>query len=121
MNRIGEYKTQSVLAAMQALVIVYGILSTAAILKASGYPDGVNEWRPFSVFVRQYGLVFMIVPALWVWTTIQLEIRAANFSRAGSLVSGVLVLIILLYVFLGSASQVTKGRPHTENYNYILE
>lgn len=107
MHRLREYATQTTLAAIQSLIILYAILSTLALMKALGYPDseGVVWFRPLAVFIRHYGLVLLILPGVWVWLTIELENGSTRFTKRWSFVSGTLMIGILLWILWPVATQ----------------
>lgn len=73
MSVLREHGIQSVLTVLQATVVVAGSMCTATVLKAFGYPEEHRIWPAFSVFVRNWGFVFLIVPAFWAVTTLWLE------------------------------------------------
>ncbi|WP_035607136.1 hypothetical protein [Haloferula sp. BvORR071] len=113
---VREYAMQSIFAAAQAMVIVAGSLMTAAVLQTHGYPDAKAEWRWLPVFVREWGLALMLVPAAWVLTTLWLERhRDAWFTKRWTILSGSLLLAglvgLMVYAYALAGSVMTQMNP----------
>src|SRR6056297_3436310 len=100
---IRDYTLQTVFVALQATVIVYGILITATLLKGNGYPEYDNFFW-FSKFVRHAGFLFLVVPAGWVWLTYWYDQSDRIYPLAFTVASGIGFLIILYMIFASSAS-----------------
>jgi len=102
--------TQSVLAVLQSALIVGGSLTTATLMKARGYPDSSQYWHPWALFVRNWGFLLILIPAIWVVGTIWLERnRSLDFSTRGTVVTGMLVfaglgLLMVISILLGSGA-----------------
>ena len=107
MDNLREYKVQSVLGLMQTVVIIYGILATATIMKVYGYPDAAVMWQDGSLFVRRFGLVLLALPILWVSATIYWEQFDQIFSKACTLITGIALLVALVMLFSQTAGNPT--------------
>lgn len=87
MNWLREYTIQVVFVAIQAVVIVYGVLAVSTMLKVAGYPEDSG----FSLeirFVRHAGFLLFFIPGAWVWLTIWYENEGWNYPAAFSILSG---------------------------------
>ncbi len=112
-----EYTIQTVFVALQATVIIYGILITATLMKTNGYP----EWQGvfwISKFVRHAGLMFFLVPAGWVWLTIWYDRTDRRYPQIFSVVTGLLVLILLHQCFSRSAEGAQQRFFPHDRYGY---
>lgn len=108
MNWLREYRIQIVFVVIHSAIIVYGILFTAAFLKASGHHHFDDlTYLPF--FVRKAGLLYFIIPALWAAGTIWLENICDWDSRILSFVTGFAVIFLLWMIM--SNSMVKASRP----------
>lgn len=108
MSSIREYTPQSVLASLQSVVVIAGSMFTGAALKLMGYPEARVHWPTASVFVRNWGLLLVLIPAAWVVGSIWLERNRADwFSKRWTIVSGVLVLFCLTYFLYGTTIRPT--------------
>lgn len=104
MDTLREYALQSILGLMQSVVVLYGILATATMMKVYGYPDAPMMWRDDSLFVRRFGLVLFAVPILWVSATIFMERYDLTFSKRYTLITGVALLVWLVFYFSDAAA-----------------
>ena len=105
-----EYGAQTVLASIQTVIVIGGTLTTAALLKAAGYPDARPLWPTLPVFIRDWGFVLLLVPAIWVICTVALERSLVDSStKRTTIASGVAVILALLYVLTGSAVSTMSG------------
>lgn len=107
MDTLREYAIQSILGAMQAVVVLYGILATCASMKIYGYPDPAVIWQDHSLFVRRFGLILFAIPILWVSATIYWERNDHAFSKYCSLATGIGLLIVLVIYFSQTAGNPT--------------
>jgi len=106
-----EYTIQSIFVALQATVIVYGILLTGTLLKINGYPEFENfAWH--SRFVRHAGLILLLIPAGWVWLTIWYDRADRNYPLAFTVLTGVAVLFFL-YRFLSVSAAATHRKTYS--------
>ena len=95
-----EHKFQSVIAAFQCAVVILGIISATLMLKAAGFPESRQSWPGLPVFVRNWGLVYLLVPIVWVFVTVYLERKDdIEFGKRGVVISGLLVLLALFIFF----------------------
>ena len=103
MSFLREHGIQSVLAVLQATVVVAGSMCTATMLKALGYPESRETWSLLSVFVQNWGFAILIVPASWVLVTLWLEHHQQHwFSKRWTLVTGLMVCAALVLLFFAS-------------------
>lgn len=102
---VREYAMQSIFVAAHSVVIVAGSMMTAVALRTRGYPDKDRDWPMLPVFVREWGLVFIFIPAAWVLLTIWLE-RHRDLGKRWTILSGILLLAVLaclmMYAFRGA-------------------
>lgn len=100
---IGEFKVQAVFAALQSGMIVAGSLLIAVILKARGYPDRFSELPPVLGFVRNWGFLLIVIPAVWAAVTIWLERHRPHlFSKSWTVATGVAVWLCLAWLLLAA-------------------
>lgn len=98
---IREHSLQSIFAVFQCGIVIIGTACTAGMLKLSGYPDDAIEWPSTAVFIRNWGLLWLVVPLGWVVGTVYLERnREINFSGKAVVISGFIILSILFTFFL---------------------
>ena len=103
---IAQHRVQSVIAAFQCTTIVFGTIAVATMLKAAGYPDSRDTWPQMPVFIRDWGLIFLFIPLGWVVFTIWLEHKKEyECSRVFVMISGLIVLGLLFFFFLGQAAR----------------
>jgi len=101
---VREYAMQSIFAVGQSVVIVAGSFFTAVVLKTRGYPDPGAEWRLLPVFIRNWGVAVMLIPAAWVLGTIWLERHRSDwFTKRWTILTGVLLLGGLAWLMIYSA------------------
>ena len=85
-------------------MVVLGGCGLAAIsikIFADGY--GARPMPGFPLFMRDWGFVFLVVPAAWVMGTVWLERNPRNaMTKTGTIGTGVLVLIGLGFLVLAS-------------------
>jgi hypothetical protein len=109
-NPIREFVTQSVFAVLQSALIVGGSLTTAALMKARGYPDSNQFWHPWALFIRNWGFLLILIPGAWVVVTIWLERnRGSDFSTRWTVITGLIVFaglgwLMTISVFYGSGA-----------------
>lgn len=106
MTLLREHSTHTTIAAVQTVVVLYGFLTTATVMKAGGYPDA-GLWSGLPLFVRHAGVGFLLIPAIWVWATLQLEQGPGRFSRRWKVVSGLMVIGALWWLFAKSTSSAS--------------
>ena len=100
---IREYTVQTVFVAIQATIIVYGILVTATLLKGSGYPE-YDHFFWFSKFVRHAGIAFFLMPAGWVFLTFWYEQSDRLHPTIFTLATGFGLIVLLWWLFAISAA-----------------
>ncbi|MEC5125932.1 hypothetical protein VSU19_04185 [Verrucomicrobiales bacterium BCK34] len=94
---IRDYTVQSIFVAIQATIIIYGIMVTGTLLKVNGYPE-FDQFAWYSLFVRHAGFLILIIPGFWVWLTIWYDLSNRISPEAFTIVTGI-VLMFLLYQF----------------------
>ena len=102
-DKLKEYRLQSLFGVLQAVVIAYGILFTGATMKMYGYPESDQIWKTHALFVRHCGVLLLAVPLIWVWATIHWERTRSDFTKRATLITGLCLLLGLLW-FLGRAA-----------------
>jgi len=111
--RIREYHAITIIAILQTFLIVVGWLVTCIHLKFRGYPDFADfdplvRWSSLSLFVRNWVLVFFVVPGLWVFHALWLEERSeVSDPKAVNFASGLLVISILFWILWIAATDVS--------------
>ena len=55
-------RATTLLALAQVLVVILGVVAVGVVMKASGYPQNDQRltWNPLALFLRDYGLLFII-------------------------------------------------------------
>ena len=108
--RIHEYSIQTVFALLDSALIIGGSMFTAAAMKVGGYPDPDRIWPPFPVFVRNWGFLLILIPAIWVvWTIWAENNRRESFGKKWTFLTGIVVFAGLAYamaaaVLMGSGA-----------------
>jgi hypothetical protein len=110
-DTIREHKLQVVFVAIQATVVVYGVLWTAVILKANGYSEFPEFYPWLPRLVRHKGLIFLAVPALWCWWTVRYEEVGRKYANLVTFFSGFVILFLLWLVFSASAAEANHSFP----------
>ncbi len=123
-NPIREFVIQSVFAVLHSALIIGGSITTAALMKARGYPDPNQFWHPWALFVRNWGFLLILISGVWVVGTIWLERnRSSDFSSRWTIVTGLLVFaglvwLMTLSVLLGSgAGKLIRSTQHQNTPN----
>jgi|GEM_PF-885501 len=104
---IRDYTIQTVFVALQATIIIYGILATATLLKGNGYPE-YDTFSSLSKFVRHAGIVLFLVPAAWVWLTYWYEQSDRNYPTAFTVATGIAVIVLLSFMFSRSIAGTAR-------------
>ncbi len=80
---------------IQSFVIVAGTFITTGMLKAYGYPDEeIMIWNPVSVFVRSWGWWAILIPPVWLGTSLWRGIDTSSFRPAIIASIGVVALFL---------------------------
>lgn len=104
---VRDYAMQSIFAAAQAVVIVAGALLTAATPRMRGGGSG-GHWLP--VFVRDWGVLLLLIPAAWVIVTLWLERHRSDwFTKRWTILSGVLLLVALVLLMVHAFTRASLG------------
>lgn len=90
-----------VFVAVQAVVIVHGVISVGVFIKISGYPE-FDNFRSGVMFVRHAGFLMLLVPAAWVWLTVWYEGTSQSGPKVLTISTGVLVVLYLVLFFVDS-------------------
>ncbi len=88
---VRKYAMQSIFVAAQSVTIVAGSMMTAVALRMRGYPDEEKDWPLVPVFLREWGLVLILLPATWMLLTIWLERHTDNFTKRWTILTGTLL------------------------------
>ncbi|MBP6785751.1 MAG: hypothetical protein KA152_18295 [Verrucomicrobiales bacterium] len=100
MGLIREYTTQTVLCTLQSTVVVAGWMCFATKLKILGYPDAPELWDWWVRLLRNWGMLWLLIPGAWVVFSVWMEQKSDNdFSQRWTVVTGVGVLVILAFYF----------------------
>jgi hypothetical protein len=95
-----------VFVAVQAVVIVHGVISVGVFIKISGYPE-FDNFRSGVMFVRHAGFLMLLVPAAWVWLTVWYEGTSQSGPKVLTISTGVLVVLYLVLFFVDSVKVAT--------------
>lgn len=112
MNLWNKHRIQSIFILLQTGVILGGTLLTRASLKLNGYPSEDFRFPPLPVFIRGWGWLLFIAPVCWTFLSLWMEQNRSWFSNRWTLVSGCLLLIglILLFIYSVANAQATPLR-----------
>ena len=109
------YNAFSLILLLQFLTIVAGTLLTSAALKIHGYPDSeIMIWNPVSVFIRNWGWVAIIIPAiLYLLLYQQASSRGETLEDKPYVILAVLAtfLNVLFYAYTGISAAQRKKIP----------
>jgi hypothetical protein len=104
-------RTITYIAILQTAAVVLGFLTLGIVLKYHGYPDhgfGVR-WKAFPVYLREYGLWLMLVPAVWTaFASKAHRMDRGLFSERPTLIAGACLAGIIIALFIYGA-----GDPYT--------
>ena len=99
------------IALFQFALVVLGVVMTRAFFMGAGYPDAVRDWNAVPLFVRNHGYVLMLVPVGWVVAALYYEnYGKGGWSRRWTVVSGMLLLVGLAFLFLWACASPYSGR-----------
>lgn len=102
------YRAISIIASIQAFVIIAGTLFVSVMLKLHGY--GTNLVPPDfflknPIFIRNYGFLFLVIPAIWAFGAV-LIVRSHLPARFQLIMLGIGFAMILYelygYMMLGT-------------------
>lgn len=110
------YRIQGVLTLLQTMLILGGSLLTRMWLKAFGYPGFVSPNWGFSIFVRNWALLFVLVPVVWCYFSIKLEGNSSWWTQRMTLITGLLLLVLLAWAMLVSIVQAISPVIHTTRF-----
>ena len=98
-----EHAIETVFVFLQAMVILAGSGLVALSIKIYGESYGSRPLPFFSMFVRDWGFLFLVVPAVWALGCVWLE-RDERFAigQRSVVVTGILVLIGLAFLMMGA-------------------
>lgn len=114
---VRDHTVQTVFVAIQATIIIYGILVTGTLLKGNGYPE-YDHFFWFSKFVRHAGLLFFLAPAAWVWLTIWYDESNRLHSTTFTIATGFGMIAILWWLFSISAAGTDRKMFIREDFGY---
>lgn len=94
---------QSIFVAAQSVTIVAGSMMTAVVLRMRGFPNDEKDWPLIPVFLREWGLVLILLPTMWMLLTIWLERHTDYFTKRWTIITGTLLLAtlacLMMYAF----------------------
>ena len=95
-----QNKATALIGLLQVSAVILGTLSVGIIMKINGYPseDPTIKWSPFSIWLRSYGLVFMIIPIIWI-LSVSL-VKDLNNNPKVVYISGTLTAALILVFFI---------------------
>jgi hypothetical protein len=110
----GEYRLQTILAALQCGAIIFG---TAWIKIATKfyYPSlGFRaELSGFPLLVLNWGILLLLVPLLWVIVTIRREkASTSTWKRTQTIICGTAILALTIFFFMLVANATIAGRAY---------
>lgn len=109
MRYFEDYRQQTILALLQAGVIVGGSLLVGAFMKALGYSDGQGQELPLVVlFVRNWGFSLVAIPLAWVLGTVWMERHQEWYAKRYTLFSGLLLFGGLCWFLIYVAARATS-------------
>src|SRR5579859_6587850 len=96
----------SILAWLQASLVITGFFALGIVLKMSGYPDApALRWNPLAVFLREHGLWLLLAPALWVTFAIAAyRVDRGFLSYRIACVAGFSIAAVTTVLFIYSAT-----------------
>lgn len=104
-----EHKEIIIIAVFQTLVIIVGWFATGVHLKFNGYPDlsAGFEITKHALWIRETGLVLILVPALWLVYSCIAEF-SPRFAQAKAIyvTVGVCVTVFLTIALVWIATDV---------------
>lgn len=107
MRLVDQYRTQTILATFQVGTILVGSIGIGAILKGMGLSD-IREIFWLVIFVHNWGFILILIPVMWVLTTIWLELHQSWYSKRLTLVTGLLLLGSLVWFFILVAARASS-------------
>jgi hypothetical protein len=98
-----RHRAISVIALIQAGVVVFGMLFVAMSLKGHGYQRGDvpdSEFKTVAIFVGRYGYTLLILPAAWAIATLATT-RVPRYAKfnAPLLLLGIAAIIVGIGMF----------------------
>jgi hypothetical protein len=106
---VREFALQSIFFITHCMVIMGGSMFTATFLKLNGYPEARPVWPWLPVFIRNWGVVLILIPAVWVLATIWLERHCSDwFSKRWTILSGAFLLAALAW-FMFRVALISAG------------
>ena len=98
--------SRTIIALVQTLVVVLGFVAVGLVLKASGYPDNVMwvRWNPVALFLRHYGMWFLLVPILWTYGAgVALNDDRCRVSYSTMVMIGIALAVVGIIAFMYAA------------------
>ena len=97
-----ETRHLSIIAAVQVGAVVAGTLITTFILKTGGYGTSaayLMRFNPRSVWIREYGLVLLLLPVIWFGYALWNKFRTEDQNRFSTAIGFILLLgLVILYI-----------------------
>ncbi len=109
------------LALLQVMVVLIGTFVTRVAFMGNGYPDRDADWNRFSLLLRGYGFVLLLVPLVWTCTVMWLEHRSAgSWTRRWTILSGCLLLALLAFLFFRASTHTYNGRMRLVTVGHVI-
>ena len=94
------YRPISIIALLQAGVVLGGTMFKGVLLKTIGYrgDEADNVFQPELSFTRSYGFLFFLLPVIWVLLAVFVERKASDtWLRPAVLLLGIAGILYGLY------------------------
>ena len=98
----------TILGLIQLLVVILGFFALGIVLKVEGYPQDPPffaslsrvVWSPYALFLRHYGLAFLLVPVIWTVIASLSQSRRIVFSFTGWFIIGIVLSVTIISIFI---------------------
>jgi len=116
MNAFGEYRIQSILGALQALLTIIATFYLWIDSKLLSF----GTFAPldgFALLVYRSGFLMLLVPIAWVITTIRMEKdHVINWHAFHTLVSGIILVGLIIIFYAEVRHSMNEGRLYMHIY-----
>lgn len=96
-------KVITVLGVIQIAAVILGFFALGITMKMNGYPrqDLGIKWNGFSIWLRSYGFLFMLIPIVWI--LVVSLVKQVYESHLVIFVSGTLSASFIVICFIYAA------------------